>query len=50
MLASFEAKRSRWVYEGSELELESKNPIGCYSVFRHSSVRFIGIIIGHYAL
>ena len=35
MLTMFEAKRGRWVYEGGELERDSKNPRGYYSVFRH---------------
>jgi hypothetical protein len=35
MLTMFEAKRGRWVYEGGELEQDSKNPMGCCSVFRH---------------
>jgi hypothetical protein len=35
MWTMFEAKRGRWVYEGGELEQDSKNPKGYYSVFRH---------------
>lgn len=50
MLTSSEAKRSRWVHEGGGLELDSKNPIGYYGVFRHRSVLFIRIVDGviHY--
>jgi hypothetical protein len=35
MLTTFEVKRGRWVYEGGELERDSKSLRGCYSVFRH---------------
>lgn len=38
MLTGSEAKRGRWVYEGGGLELDSKNPRGYYSVFRHQVV------------
>jgi len=37
MLTTAEVKRGRWVYEGGELEHDSKNLMGCYSVFRHYS-------------
>ncbi len=33
MLGIFETKRGRWVYEGGELEQDSKNPRGYCSVF-----------------
>jgi hypothetical protein len=35
MLTTSEAKQSRWVYEGGELERDSKSLRGCYGVFRH---------------
>jgi len=35
MLTTSEAKQSRWVYEGGELERDSESLRGCYSVFRH---------------
>jgi hypothetical protein len=35
MLTMFEVKQGRWVYEGGELERDSKSLRGCYSVFRH---------------
>jgi hypothetical protein len=37
MLTTAEVKRGRWVYEGGELEHDSKSLMGCYSVFRHYS-------------
>jgi hypothetical protein len=37
MLTTAEVKRGRWVYEGGELEHNSKSLTGCYSVFRHYS-------------
>lgn len=37
ILRTAEVKRGRWVYEGGELEHNSKNLMGCYSVFRHYS-------------
>jgi len=37
ILTTAEVKRGRWVYEGGELEHDSKNLMGCYSVFRHYS-------------
>lgn len=33
MLTMFEAKQGRWVYEGGELEQNSKNPRGYDGVF-----------------
>jgi hypothetical protein len=35
MLTMFKAKQGRWVYEEGELEQDSKNPRGYYSVLRH---------------
>jgi hypothetical protein len=37
MLTTAEVKQGRWVYEGGELEHNSKSLMGCYSVFRHYS-------------
>jgi hypothetical protein len=51
MLTSSKPKQGRWVYERGGLELDSKNLIGYYSVFRHCCVLLLRIAQGviHYS-
>lgn len=42
MRTMVEAKRGRWVYEGGELEQDSKSPKSYYGVFKHLLFMVLG--------
>jgi hypothetical protein len=42
MRTMVEAKQGRWVYEGGELEQDSKSPKSYYGVFKHLLFMVLG--------